>query len=434
MVKSTLYTQSFHTRRLAGRLAAIENVFSVTAMQRVWKAYVRPGLRDQEILDLHDFNDVHWDRDRIFDKLHTSLCSGRFTPQQSTPVRVEKRLGVTRTLVLPSPEDCIVLQCIVEYILPSALRKQPSTNSFFSRSHGFSGSSFKFERDYIWFRRWAKFSNVRLQLMSTHSHVCTTDVANYFDNIDYSQLRNIISSIDNIDEVILDILFSVLDRISWRPDYLPSPGRSLPQVNFDAPRLLSHVYLFEVDAYLKGETGDSFVRWVDDITVAVNSHSKGKALLRDIDHLLMTRGLRLNAGKTQILSVHEARRYFHVIENEYLDTVKKRIDRYGRGSARATKLLANVRKRFDKFVSKPGYGHSDKVVKRYLTHFSVNQDSHALRYAVDRLHSEPGLRESTFRYFQAMGPSRPAFRAMQSYLTGEDVLGPGPINRFHRAA
>ena len=95
---------------------------------------------------------------------------------------------------------------------------------------------FSFQKDYIWFKRWAAFSKIRIEIISTHTHICTTDIANYFDNVDYAHLRNLIASIDGVDEVTLDVLFKVLDQISWRPDYLPSPGRSLPQVNFDAPR------------------------------------------------------------------------------------------------------------------------------------------------------------------------------------------------------
>ncbi|RUW55819.1 RNA-directed DNA polymerase [Mesorhizobium sp. M8A.F.Ca.ET.021.01.1.1] len=422
MAKSLYAAHAFHTKRLASRLEALERVFSENAMERAWKKHVRPGLRAQEVLDLHDFNDVHWDRHQIFAKLHTSLCAGSYSPQQSVPIRIEKRLGVTRTIVLPSPEDCIVLQCIVEAILPEALKKQPSTNSFFSRSHGFGEAEFAFEKEYIWFRRWAKLSNIRFRMISTHSYICVTDIANYFDNIDYSHLRNIMSLIKEIDEVTLDILFSVLDRISWRPDYLPSPEKSLPQVNFDAPRLLSHIYLYEVDAYLKNLTANSFVRWVDDMTIATTSMAAGKILLRDLDHLLMTRGLRLNAGKTRILSAVEARKFFHSTENKFLDDVKERLTKYSHSSKRRDRLLAGVRVRFDTFKAKVSYGHSEKIIKRYLTHFTSNRDPYAFKFAAGTVISEPTLRESVFRYFQALGPGGAAFRVMESYSTGGDML------------
>jgi len=122
----------------------------------------------------------HWGRSTLFEALHTDIISGLYTPGKSLPVRVEKKYGVTRTLVVPSPEDALVLQCIVEHILPIALSKQPSKNSFFSRSHGFSQPQIQFEKDYIWFKRWAQFSKVRFEVASSHSHVVITDIANYF--------------------------------------------------------------------------------------------------------------------------------------------------------------------------------------------------------------------------------------------------------------
>ena len=202
----------------------MEKTFAVAAMETVWKNYVRPGLRGQEILDLHDYNDFHWGRRQLFQNRYSDICAGRYAPLPSTPVRVEKKHGVSRTLVLPAPHDWVVLQCIVESPLPTALKKQPSHNAFFSRSHGFSKPEFWFEKDYIWFKRWAVFSKTWVEIISTHTHICTTDIANYFDNIDYLHLRNMISVLDDVDEVTLDILFKVLDQISWRPDYLPPPG------------------------------------------------------------------------------------------------------------------------------------------------------------------------------------------------------------------
>jgi hypothetical protein len=37
-----------------------------------------------------------------------------------------------------------------------------------------------------------------------------------------------------IAESLLDFFFYMLDEFVWRPDYLPSSGVGLPQINFDA--------------------------------------------------------------------------------------------------------------------------------------------------------------------------------------------------------
>lgn len=415
-------TASFHTRRLDARRKSLERIFSVSAMQSVWTKYVRPGLRDQDVPDLHDYNDYHWGRHQLFENLHSEICAGRYSPLRSTPIRVEKKYGVTRTLVLPDPLDCVVLQCIVEDILPGALKKQPSKNSFFSRSHGFKKPTWSFEKDYIWFKRWAEFSKIRFDMVSVHKCICTTDVANYFDNIYYTHLRNMFSIVDGVQEVTLDILFSVLDKISWRPDYLPPPGRSLPQVHFDAPRLLAHIYLYEIDEFLKKETDNNFVRWVDDMTFAVQSVSQGKRLLRDLDQLLMTRGLRLNSGKTRILSAAEARNFFHEDENKYLSLEKELLKSAGSDCRKLARVDTRLKKRFLKFQSAPPHGHSEKILKRYINMFSDLADVGAVAYCASKFVSEPALRETICRYFSVIGPNRTAFVAMKDYILSDHAL------------
>jgi reverse transcriptase-like protein len=418
----TAGTGSFHTRRLDSRRATLKRIFSPSAMEFVWKKYVRPGFRDQEIFDLHDYNDFHWNRFALFESLSATILAGQYVPTRSIPVRVEKKQGISRTLVIPAPEDAVILQCIVESLLPDALARQPSSNAFFSRSHGFAEPEWRFHRDYIWFRRWAKFAKMRFSIASTHTHVCTTDIANYFDNIDYTHLRNMIAELPNVDEVTLDILFNVLDTVSWRPDYLPPPQRSLPQVNFDAPRLLSHIYLYEIDEYLKARVNNSFVRWVDDITVAAQSATEAKEILRDLDQLLLTRGLRLNIGKTQVLSARDARRYFQQTQNTYLDDAAQKIARNEHNPYRLKLIRDKLRKQFDSFAVNAPHGHSEKIIKRYLTLFTKLGDNYALDYCYANISAAPAMRDSLWRYFIATGPSKSTFRSLKKYILGDDVL------------
>lgn len=248
-----------------------------------------------------------------------------------------------------------------------------------------------------------------------------TDIANYFDNIDYRHLRNVISTVATFDEVILDVLFQVLDGISWRPDYLPSPGKGLPQVDFDAPRLLSHVFLFEIDSFLKGRTGNSFVRWVDDITIALGSVPDAKEALRDLDELLMTRGLRLNSGKTHILSSSGAAEHFWQKENGKIDSLNDQVEKLGNTSKPPATLRKSIRALTDYVLEKRG-GHWDKVVKRLISLLAKTRDDYLVVRTKNMLVSEPSLRESVLRYLELIGPTSKSFQALRSYLIGENAL------------
>ena len=411
-----------HTPRLEARQAALEKVFSEQLMASAWKDYVRKGLRDQEVIDLFDYNDFHWSRKDRFADLKNAILDGRYKPGNSIPTKLEKSLGVCRTVVTPSPEDSVVLQCIVESLLPTALKKQPSRNAFFSRSHQSPSATFTFGKDYIWFKQWRKFSKIRFQIATTHNWVATTDIATYFDNVHYAHLRNIISTFDETEEVILDVLFTVLDSVSWRPDYLPSSYIGLPQVQFDAPRLLAHIYLFEIDAFLKRSTKGKFVRWVDDITFAAETRDAAKSILRDLDLLLQMRGVRLNSGKTKILSASEARRYFHQRENEYLDRVKVRIETAEATGASVKPIETNLRKSFVKFAARKPYGHSDKIIKRFTGYFQQINSDVAMDFCLGSLEDDPGLRDTVYRYLSTLGPSNKALAAVTKYLTGGSAL------------
>ena len=411
-----------HTPRLEARHAALEKVFSEALMASAWKDYVRKGLRDQEVIDLFDYNDFHWAKDDRFRDLKSAIMDGRYKPGNSIPIKLEKNLGVCRTVVTPSPEDSVVLQCIVESFLPKAIKRQPSRNAFFSRSHQNTTGKFTFGKDYIWFKQWRRFARMRFEIATTHMWVVTTDVATYFDNIHYTHLRNIISTFDDTEEVILDVLFAVLDNVSWRPDYLPSPGIGIPQVQFDAPRLLAHIYLFEIDAFLKRVTQNSFVRWVDDITFAVDSKEDGKRVLRDLDTLLQMRGVRLNSGKTKVLSASAARRYFHQRENEYIDRVKKDLETLQKAGKSTKGLETKLMKSFAKFSSRVPYGHSDKVIKRYIGLFNQMGSMGAVAYCLDNFEDDPGLRDTAYRYLASLPPSIKYLSALSRYLFNGGAL------------
>jgi hypothetical protein len=126
-------------------------------------------------------------------------------------------------------------------------------------------------------------------------------------------------------------------------------------------------------------------------------------LLRDLDQLLLTRGLRLNSGKTQILSARQAHKFFHESENAYLNLEITRIEKHKKSPKRLDQIAVRLRKRFDAFVAIPPYGHWDKIAKRYLTLFARLRDAHAVSFCVKSLSTEPTIRDAIWRYFEILG-------------------------------
>src|SRR5271169_4211712 len=117
------------------------------------------------------------------------------------------------------------------------------------------------------FASWLNFQRELFSFSRTRAFIVVTDIANYYDSISYVHLRNVIAPISGVEECVLDMLIYVLSSLLWQPDYMPAVEIGLPQINLDAPRLLAHCFLYELDAYLDSDKNRDFVRFMDDIDV-----------------------------------------------------------------------------------------------------------------------------------------------------------------------
>jgi hypothetical protein len=156
----------------------------------------------------------------------------------------------------------------------------------------------------------------------------------------------------------------------WQPDYMPRVQVGLPQINLDAPRLLAHCFLFEIDSLLLQSKNIDFARYMDDIDVGVDSVADAKLVLRDLDLALQTRQIRLNSGKTKILTEEEARRHFCIRENSFLDRLED--------SVRSKLLLGLSIEREKRFIEDAisvgltkglcARGNGEKILRRLINY------------------------------------------------------------------
>jgi hypothetical protein len=94
------------------------DALSASRMKAVWEKTVRLGLRRQDVLDLHDYQDFHRSRQSVLQVLHAEVCSGAYRPKPSQVIRVEKTAGISRRVHLPTPEDAVLLQTLIEVLSP----------------------------------------------------------------------------------------------------------------------------------------------------------------------------------------------------------------------------------------------------------------------------------------------------------------------------
>ncbi len=412
--------QSVNTPRFESRIINLDKCFSISNMKQAWRIVWR-GMRKQTLLDLHDYYDFHTNQERLIETIKTEIIRGDYKPKPPQIIRLEKKYGVCRHIQIPSPEDALVLQTIVETLSPLISKAKASDRAYYSRSHSKPKNESDIDESfpYAWWELWPVFQKKIYEFTSTFDYVVVTDIANYFDNISLLHLRNTISSYGNFDECLLDFLFFLLEAFVWRPDYLPLNGFGLPQVDFDAPRLLAFAFLFEIDKFLDKKTGGNFVRWMDDIDFGVNTIEEAKRILRGLDEILLTRGLRLNMGKTKILSSEDARTYFLPDENRYLTIIDKRLDKLIKSNNNIEDEKKKIRSRFKKFLKKDKFGRWEKVYARYFTTCIKTQDRFLEKYVPLLLKNSPGLRNNIYRYYSNLGFNQTRYDHLANFFKSD---------------
>ena len=207
-----------------------------------------------------------------------------------------------------------------------------------------------------------------LVFSASKRYVVVTDIANYYDFISYDHLRNILADFSLAREHALDLLLYALSYMLWQPDYMPRIPVGLPQIKVDAPRLLAHCFLFEIDEVLLSKPQLEFARYMDDIDIGTDTLSEAKLILRDLDLALQTRQIRLNSGKTKIMSAEEALEHFKIRENALLDRLADRIE-----AARSAGKSLKSESRLIELAMRAGFrrtvfstGNGEKILKRLI--------------------------------------------------------------------
>ncbi|CDX13752.1 conserved hypothetical protein [Mesorhizobium sp. ORS 3359] len=382
------------------REKVIAEIINKVSLKNTWKKKTHTDFRNFFLSDPVDHLDVNIRIDDICNRIVAKIKSGEYSVSGTKRYLVEKSKGLCRQMTLPSVEDALTLQCLADAFWSEIKSKAPSKNAFFEpKDHSFAKNADD-EPEYGSVKAWLEFQKEILGFSQENKYIIITDIANYYDFIDFSHLRNVIVSTVSIREPIIDFLMYMLSGMCWKPDYMPTRDVGMPQIDIDAPRLLAHCFLFELDAVVEDMKFSNYARYMDDIDAGANDIAEAKKIIKSIDLTLQTRQLRLNSGKTRILTYVEARKHFRVLENRFLEWFKKHVMDVNPSKAAQflPKLMSRWYRRriFDE-------GNGEKILKRILTH-SIKVGAkldRALIYEIIRL--RPNIRQSAFRYLSQDG-------------------------------
>ena len=201
------------------------------------------------------------------------------------------------------------------------------------------------------------------------------------------------------------MLIYILSDLLWQPDYSPRIEVGLPQINWKYPRLLAHCFLYELDTYLDKNGERDFVRYMDDIDVGVDSYVEAKKVLQEIDLVLQTKQVRLNSGKSKILSQKEAMIHFRVEENAEIDQIEYRLKKNYNDLDQRAQIKSIITKRIKYGLSKNLFesGNGDKVLKRWISLAGICSAYVPIKALHSLLLMQPQMRSTIFRYFQKIG-------------------------------
>lgn len=378
------------------RRKELESLFEKKRVTKLWRKLVKDQMRGLDVKDLYDYYDFNFHIEARVEEIIERVVTGHYRAEAPLVYKAEKKYGICRHLMIPSPSDALVFQVITDELYPSISKSAPSNRAFYSRDRHQLSLPHEHEeaKSYPWFILWPKFQQEIWKFSQDCKYVVTTDLTNYFDNIGLRELRHVISSISHTKEVYLDLLFSLIEDLSWHPDYLPVAHKGLPTINIEAPRLLAHALLFEVDYLLKERTNNSFVRWMDDINFGIVEKKSAFTILGEINDVLKSRGLALNLAKTDILAQKDAETHFMFKENLHLDQLQKQVSSGKNKTALKKQLVVEFKDHINNCKAK----NKDKVTKRYLRLLGDMKITNVLEEVEIIFIRQPGLRESILKY------------------------------------
>lgn len=404
------------------RKSSLKKVFDAKHVIKVWREIVRSQLRDLDIKDIYDCFDINFNIKERAQSIRSSVLNGGYKASRALVYKIEKKFGISRHMVIPQAIDALVLQVLTESVVKQVLDRQPSDKAFYSRAkHTVAKPHEVTEYGQTLRQMWIKLQKTIYKFSKGKKLMISTDLSNYYDSIDMRELKKVLTSyLKPHSEVVIDLLFGIIENISWHPDYLPYSGRGLPTSNLEAIRLLAHSFLFEVDEVLKKKTKNCFTRWMDDIVVGVDSKKEAREVISSISDMLKSRGLALNLAKTNIYDKRDFTFHFQTVQNNYLSDIATREPKT---KVARKRIGIELRKKFAEHNTQNRDAKAwDKVAKRYITQFGRLKLENALGYICNLYISCPVLRPNILIYLSNLGYMDKTAKQVLKILTSIDIF------------
>lgn len=228
---------------------------------------------------------------------------GAYRPSGRDVLNIPKPNLTLRYGLETSIADRAVYHALTSYLVPFYDHLMP-WNVFSHRYANDAKSRYLFKRA---IPAWQDFVGVVRVSIKTNRILLSTDITNYFENIDINKLEEAMTSLlpdleatpiqKGYIRAHLSTLFDCLEEWSY------TRATGLPQ-NRDASSFLANVYMLAIDKALLGH-GLQYFRYMDDIQIACTDEFMARRALKLLSTELRKLGLSVNSGKTKICSADD---------------------------------------------------------------------------------------------------------------------------------
>jgi hypothetical protein len=229
---------------------------------------------------------------------------GLYEAGDRTILNVPKPNFTLRYGLETSVSDRAVYHALASYLIPFFDPLMP-WNVFSHRHNPNSKKRYIFQHA---ISAWSDFTGVVQAASKSQRTLLSTDLTNYFENINLEKLRATFAELieeikvdqDKKNEILkhIDLLFRCLTKWCY------SSISGLPQ-NRDASSFLANIYMLPVDKAMLAK-GYQYFRYMDDIKIACEDKFVARRALKDLGLELRKLGLSVNSGKTAIIDSDDA--------------------------------------------------------------------------------------------------------------------------------
>lgn len=418
---------------------------SKTSLWNAWKE-VRASLHTASVRDVIDFVDFDIDPDVWIRRTLQHLAVGSYEPATPRRFLLAKSKGFSRQMTLPSIPDLVLYRAVVDAIYKRAKTREHKHVYFEQRALSKAAKAAQDEarQDLTFetatygrtsrsrFLAWLRYDEYRrlLLLKRVYPFIVLTDITNCFDSILYSRIADAVAGAANAR--LIGLLFFLLERLSIREPFTESPRVGLPVDEFDCSRRIAHMVLLVHDARMVAAVGEeAYIRWMDDQTFGASSKADGLRILSAVGRSLARLHLTANAGKSQILSVAQAKLHFHFRANSQLNLIDdelapgRRVSQVG-----ARRLRTQLRRCWREALTHEHSGEWEKILKRVYRIAGALRARFLRRRALADLMTYPRQATRIAGYIRATGSAAEYLRFLEAVESHPENVYPDVSHAF----